>query len=168
MTASQLTRRIRIWLGLFLAGLVLSGLSAFPLEGEMRLATAVLGISSQPASSSETGVRAWLRLVRDGVVETNRRYPFLAYGTDWLAFGHLVIAVAFFGPMRDPVRNRWIITFGLVACAGVIPVAFIAGHVRGIPLAWRLLDCCFGIFGAIPLLVCRHYIRLLEERDAQP
>jgi hypothetical protein len=166
MTASQLTRRIRVWLGLFIAGLVLSGLTAFPLERELRVATAILGVSAAPSTIPESGLHAWLRLVRDGVVETNRRYPFLAYGTDWLAFGHLVIAVAFIGPFRDPVRNKWVITFGLIACVGVIPLALIAGHVRGIPLAWRVLDCCFGVFGSVPLLLCRRYIRLLEGGHA--
>jgi len=49
------------------------------------------------------------------------------------------------------VRNKWVITFGLIACAGVIPLALIAGQVRGIPFAWRLIDCSFGVVGGIPL-----------------
>ena len=56
---------------------------------------------------------------------------------DWLAFAHLVIAVAFLSPFIDPVRNKWIIAFGWIACGGVIPLALIAGHIRGIPIAWR-------------------------------
>jgi hypothetical protein len=97
---------------------------------------------------------------------TNRQYPFLAYGTDWLAFAHLVIAIVFVGPYRDPVRNKWVITFGLIACAGVIPLALIAGQIRAIPVAWRLIDCSFGVFGGIPLLVCRRQIHALEGIDA--
>jgi hypothetical protein len=58
---------------------------------------------------------------------------FLAYGTDLLAFAHLVIAVAFIGPHIDPPRNKWAITFGLIACAGVVPMPIIAGPIRGIP-----------------------------------
>jgi hypothetical protein len=38
--------------------------------------------------------------------------PFLAYGTDWLAFAHLAIAVVFIGPWINPVRSQWVITFG--------------------------------------------------------
>jgi hypothetical protein len=91
-------------------------------------------------------------------------HPFLAYGTDWLAFAHLVIAVAFIGPFIDPVRNKWIITFGLISCAGVIPLALIAGPIRGIPFPWRLIDCSFGIFGCIPLLRCRSLILDLERQ----
>ncbi|SCF41963.1 hypothetical protein [Micromonospora mirobrigensis] len=33
----------------------------------------------------------------------------MLYGTDWLAFAHLVLAVAFWGPLRDPVRNVWVV-----------------------------------------------------------
>ena len=105
--------------------------------------------------------------VRDAVIDTNARYPFLAYGTDWLAFSHLVIAVAFIGPLRDPVRNIWVIDFGLIACVGVIPMALIAGHIRAIPLWWQLIDCSFGIFGAIPLLLVRQWIRALATCEAR-
>jgi hypothetical protein len=96
---------------------------------------------------------------------TNNRFPFLAYGTDWLAFAHLVIAVAFLGPYRDPVRNKWVITFGLFACAGVIPLALIAGPIRGIPIEWRIIDCSFGVIGAIPLLLCMWHVAALENLE---
>ncbi len=154
----RLTKRIRVWLAIFMMGLILSGLTAFPLEWELRLATMLFGTFSDPSD-----LAAWLVRVRNGLIDTNRRYPFLAYGTDWLAFSHLVIAVAFLGPFREPVRNKWVIAFGLIACAGVIPLALIAGHIRGIPLGWRLLDCCFGVFGSIPLLICRRQIALVER-----
>ncbi len=98
---------------------------------------------------------------------TNAFYPFLAYGTDWLAFAHLVIAVAFIGPYVDPVRNKWVITFGLIACAGVVPLALIAGAIRGIPLYWRAIDSGFGILCCIPLLICRRHIRTVEQTKEQ-
>lgn len=153
-------RRIRRWLGFFIVGLVLSGVTAFPLLSELRLLVGAL-----PAGDgSFPELAAWLRRVHSALEQVDRDYPFLAYGTDWLAFGHLVIAVAFIGPWRDPVRNAWVIDFGLIACAMVIPLAFIAGSVRGIPLWWRLIDCSFGVFGAIPLLVVR---RLTARLAAQ-
>jgi len=105
----------------------------------------------------------WIEAVDKAIAETNARYPFLAYGTDWLAFAHLAIAVAFVGPLLDPVRNKWLITFGLIACAGVIPLAMIAGSIRGIPFPWRLIDCSFGLFGSIPLFLCRRSIGVLER-----
>jgi hypothetical protein len=160
--AAVVTRRIRIWLAVFIGGLVLSGITAFPIESELSVLTKLLGITDGPSSAPESWLHSWLRHVQHGVADTNRSYPFLAYGTDWLAFGHLVIAVAFIGPFRDPVRNQWVITFGLIACAAVIPMALTAGAVRGIPFAWRLIDCSFGVVGAVPLLFCRHYIRRLE------
>jgi hypothetical protein len=108
----------------------------------------------------------WLERVSAALSATNGKYPFLAYGTDWLAFAHLVIAVAFIGPWRDPVRNRWVLQFGLIACAGVIPLALIAGQIRGIPLGWRMIDCSFGVLGAIPLLACLRWTRALEQLQA--
>jgi hypothetical protein len=81
------------------------------------------------------------------------------YGTDWLAFGHLMIAIAFIGPLRDPVRNIWVVEFGMIACVLVIPAALICGFVRGIPFFWRLIDCSFGVFGIVPLYLAWRLIR---------
>jgi hypothetical protein len=159
-------RRIRFWLGLFMGGLILSGLTAFPLQSELSWLTRVLQAGPLAGVGASTHLLPWLERVTDALSETNSRYPFLAYGTDWLAFAHLVIAIAFLGPYLDPVRNRWIITFGLIACAGVIPLALIAGQVRGIPLGWRLIDCSFGMFGSIPLLICWQLTRALERSQA--
>jgi hypothetical protein len=146
-----------------MAGLVLSGITAFPLERELGWMVAFLHAGWVRPMAEATHLMAWVERVRQGVSATNASYPFLAYGTDWLAFAHLVIAVAFVGPYIDPVRNKWVITFGLVACAGVIPLALIAGEMRGIPVAWRLIDCSFGIVGSVPLLICRRAIVGLEE-----
>jgi hypothetical protein len=158
-----LLRRIRMWIALFIVGLVLSGLTAFPLQHELGWLNHLLGVAPLTPAAGEPGLHTWLRRVYDALADTNSRYPFLAYGTDWLAFAHLVIAVAFIGPLRDPVRNKWVLTFGVIACAGVLPLAFIAGPLRGIPFYWRLIDSSFGLFGAIPLLLCLGYVRQLER-----
>ena len=76
-----------------------------------------------------------------------------AYGTDWLAFAHLVIAVAFVGPLRDPVKNVWVVEWGMIACLSVIPLALICGPIRGIPFCWQIIDCSFGVVGVIPLAI---------------
>jgi hypothetical protein len=91
------------------------------------------------------------------------------YGTDWLAFAHIVIAIAFVGPLRDPVRNIWVVEFGLIACALVIPAALIFGPLRGIPFFWQLIDCSFGVGGFIPLWVTRQQIVRLQtlEKSSQ-
>lgn len=151
---------IRIWLVVFVIGLIASGLTAFPIETELGY---LVGLLKHLGVHQSSALMTWLVRVRDTLADVNDRYPFLAYGTDWLAFAHLVIAVAFIGPIRDPVRNRWVVDFGLIACAAVVPLALIAGHVRGIPWWWRLIDCSFGVFGAVPLLVARSLIQRLER-----
>ena len=160
-----LLRRIRFLLVAFTIALVLSGLTAVPIEYELKVLARMLGVEHVRSPAQTSGLRAWIVTVRNAVADTNARYPFLAYGTDWLAFAHLVIAIAFIGPIRDPVRNRWVVTFGIIACVSVFPLALIAGPIRGIPLYWRIIDCAFGVFGVIPLLLCRRYIAELERAD---
>jgi len=158
-------RATRFWLGIVMAGLILSGITAFPLETELHFFLILLQSAPLRTFAELTHLLPWISRVYNALASTNRDFPFLAYGTDWLAFAHLVIAVAFIGPYRDPVRNKWVITFGLVASAGVIPLALIAGQVRGIPIVWRLVDCSFGIFGGIPLLLCRRHIFEIERAE---
>jgi hypothetical protein len=165
MEQTATLRRIRFWLAVFIAGLILSGVTAFPLQSEVGWLDSLIRADSLRPIAGFTGLTWWIDRVNDGLRATNAHYPFLAYGTDWLAFAHLVIALAFIGPYIDPVRNKWVITFGLSACAGVIPLALIAGQVRGIPLPWRLIDCSFGIVGSIPLLICRRAVVALERED---
>ena len=167
MGQSDHLRRIRIWLVIFMAGLVLSGVTAFPLESELRWLVWFLHSSWLEPIAQSSQLLPWIERVATGLAETNSRFPFLAYGTDWLAFAHIAIAVAFIGPYIDPVRNKWFITFGLIACAGVIPLALIAGQVREIPFAWRLIDCGFGVLGCIPLLLCRQSIHALEHEGIE-
>jgi hypothetical protein len=157
---NQELRRIRICVAIVIIGLVLSGLTAFPLVHE----SGILLHFVERLIPDGVGLSGWISKVHEGLVETSRRYPFLAYGTDWLAFAHLVLAVLFVGPWRDPVRNRWVIEFGLIACAGVLPLALIAGPIRGIPLFWRVGDCSFGILGAIPLLIALKAVHRMEDR----
>jgi hypothetical protein len=165
MTQTDYLHRIRFWLAVFIGGLVMSGVTAFPLQSELGwLVSQMKDGALQPIAQS-TGLLSWIERVYEGVFVTNAHYPFLAYGTDWLAFAHLVIAIVFIGPYLDPVRNKWVVTFGLIACAAVVPLALIAGHVRGIPFGWRLIDCSFGVFGSLPLLRCRWLILKLEDTE---
>lgn len=159
MTSSQHLRSIRFWLSLFIAGLILSGVTAFPLEHEIAWLAAFL--AAHPILPS--GTILWIDRVHHALYYDSVQAPFLAYGTDWLAFAHLALAVAFLGPLVDPVRNKWVLQCGLIACAGVLALALIAGPIRGIPFPWRLIDCSFGIFGAIPLLVALHRTAQLEK-----
>ena len=158
--------RVRVLLIGFIIGLVLSGITAFPLEWELNLLARWLGATPNSTPSEYSGLLHWIVKVRNGLRQTNAEFPFIAYGTDWLAFGHLVIATAFIGPLRDPVRNKWILDWGLIACLGIIPLAMICGPLRGIPFYWRLIDCSFGVIGAIPLWICRKYVLELEQNKS--
>lgn len=155
-------RLIRRWLVFFIIALIISGATAFALETEMRWL-----VVSWPFSRSGA-LFGWVNRVYESLVEINIRYPYLAYGYDWLAFAHVVIAIAFIGPLRDPVRNKWVIEFGMIACILVVPLAFIAGAVRGIPVYWRLIDCSFGLTGLIPLTICYRTIKKLEQQEKSP
>jgi hypothetical protein len=42
------------------------------------------------------------------------------------------------------------------------------GGIRGIPIWWRLIDCSFGIFGAIPLLLARRATKQLAALQPEP
>ena len=155
-----LLSRIRLFTQLFIIGLFLSGATAIPLDGEVSLLVKCFHADGNPAVWAQ-----WLMRVNDALAQTRAQHPFLFYGTDWLAFGHFMIALVFVGALRDPVRNRWLFDFGLIACVLVIPYAFIFGGVRGIPIWWRLIDCSFGVFGFIPLWFCRRWTIELENAD---
>jgi hypothetical protein len=143
------------WIVFFMIALFLSGLTALPVEKELAFLSRCF--------SPDTKFGAWIDKVYIGVKNTNDKYPFIAYGYDWLAFAHFVLAVLFIGPFRDPIRNKWVIEFGIIACLLVIPFAFIAGHYRGIPAGWRLIDCMFGVIGLIPLTICYRKVCSLER-----
>jgi hypothetical protein len=152
----QLCKSIRHLLIFFIVSLILSGITAFPLETELKWVC-----SWWPEKQS--AFYLWLNTCMQAISDTNAKYPYLAYGYDWLAFAHLVIAVVFIGPLRDPVKNIWVIEFGIIACAMIIPLALFAGHIRQIPFFWRLIDCSFGLVGWIPLYYCHKKIRQLER-----
>ncbi|MEV7281971.1 hypothetical protein [Streptomyces sp. NPDC093111] len=157
-----LLKRIRVWLVVFIVCLVLSGATAFPLVTELRLVDGALDSWASPVADAFPGLAEWISRVRTGLEGADARAPYLLYGTDWLAFAHLVIAVAFYGPYRDPVRNIWVIEFGMIACVGIIPLALICGPLRDIPFWWSVIDMSFGVFGILPLLAVRRLIKRLE------
>lgn len=84
-------------------------------------------------------------------------------GTIGWRFAHFVIAIAFIGPYKNPVKNIWVIEFGMIACVLILPYAFAFCALRGIPYWWTLIDCSFGVFGIIPLWICRQKILEMEK-----
>jgi hypothetical protein len=161
----RVLRRYRTAMVLFMIGLILSGLTAFPLQREIEGIVFLRGLQGASPESDVPSFDRWMLTVRDGLRETYARYPWIGYGTDWLAMAHLAIAVFFIGPLVDPRRNIWVIQAGLIACVMVIAVALICGEIRQIPWGWRMIDCSFGMIGALPLLYCLRLVRMMPKQQ---
>jgi hypothetical protein len=150
---------IKRWVVLFIMVLFISGLTVLPAELELKTALAMV-----PQGS---GVYKWLDKILDAYMSVAANKNFLLYGYDWLAFAHFVLAILFIGPYKDPVKNIWVIEFGMIASVLILPFAFIAGGIRGIPVWWRLVDCSFGVFGFLLLWYCysrlKNIIQLQKE-----
>ena len=150
-------KKIRRVIVVFITLLVLSGVTAFPLITEVDWMMAHL-------SSFPPFFHHWIKQVADAVHQTP---SVVLYGTDWLAFAHIIIALFFVGVYIDPVKNKFNITVGIVSCIAVFPLAFICGPIRGIPFYHVLIDCSFGALGLIPLLYVKHQIKLLEKNSTK-
>ncbi len=153
----RLLTKIRRLILFFMFALIISGVTAFSVETELHWLL-------QHSSSIPLPLLNWLQACYDAITATNLKFPMLAYGYDWLAFAHIVIATAFIGPLKDPVKNIWIINWAIIACFGVFPLAFIAGPIRHIPMFHILIDCSFGVLALIPLLICKKWIRQLKKQ----
>ncbi|NNE93542.1 MAG: hypothetical protein HKN23_17990 [Verrucomicrobiales bacterium] len=155
--------RIRCAVVFIIFGLVVSGATAFPLVWELEGAASIVAADGNlDPAAADNGLEHWILKVREGLVETGEKYPFLAYGTDWLAFGHFIIALFFVPVYRDPVRyigNLWV---GLAACVLVIPLALICGPIRGIPVSWQLIDCSFGVVCFFPMWLVIRWTKQIE------
>ena len=149
--------KIRAAILFIVLAILISGITVFPIQSE--LAWLMAHPEWVPGFARE-----WLQQIYLAVKNTNTAYPMLAYGFDWLAFAHIVIAMAFIGPYRDPVKNEWVIDWAMLACIAVFPLAFIAGTARQIPLFHILIDCSFGAVGLIPLWLCKKWIKQLSQK----
>lgn len=157
-----LRRRLKTLTWLFIVGLVFSGLTAVPIMTQFELGVRWFGEDFRSGPLPEF-VSKWLASVWTGVKSANASAPYIWYGTDWLAFGHVAIAVSMWGAIDDPARNRWLYKFAMIACVLVIPWALVFGAIRGIPLWWRAIDSMFGILGFIPAWLCWRWSGELEE-----
>jgi hypothetical protein len=152
---NSIRSRVRLCIWIIIIGLFISGVTAFPIETEL-----AFFVKHQPDTSST--LTNWLNKVYMAVKDTNTRYPFISYGTDWLAFAHVMLAILFIGPLVDPVRNIWVVQFGIIAAVFIFPLAFIAGSIRGIPFFWQCIDCSFGVITLAILLPCYKWIKQME------
>lgn len=161
MNTSKDLQLIRRWLAFFIVALLISGLTAVPL---VQL-TGLLAAWTAPFGGA---LAEWAAYAAEAVAHVADAYPMLLYGTDWLAFAHVVIALAFIGPWRDPVRNRWVVEWGLWCCALVVLVAFAWAPVRDIPFFWRCVDASFGVIGAVPLFIVLRAIDRMAAPSPHP
>ena len=161
MNTSRPLTFARIWLVLFSVALIASGTTAIFARQGLRLLAPLFAHGSL-LDGLWPSMALWLSLVHAAVEETYTRYPFLAYGYDWLAFGHFIISIPFLMAIRDPLRHAWVITYGISACLAVLPFAILFGALRGIPLFWRGVDTLFGIGGLIVLLILRRQLQSLK------
>src|SRR5688572_7665904 len=129
----QLCRRIKACTWLLITGLIVSGVTAIPLQTELDILARLFRSENLAPEQAASGFVKWILIVREGLAVTNAKYPFMAYGTDWLAFAHIVIAIAFIGALQHPTRNLWLFKFGIIACVLIIPWALLFGELRGIP-----------------------------------
>ncbi len=116
-------RRVRALLVFFIFALAMSGITAIPLQWELGILNRLAGPESVVGSWLPR-MAEWIGRVNQGVQTEYGQYPFLAYGTDWLAFGHIVIAIAFIGPLRDPAKNLWVF--------GIIPLWFVRREILAV------------------------------------
>jgi hypothetical protein len=146
--------KIRIVLGTFVVLLILSGVTAFPVRTEINFL--VRHIASFPLF-----LQAWI-LQLEGVISATP--DIILYGTDWLAFAHIIISMFFVPVFFDPVKHKSNVIIGMIACLAVFPLAFICGPVRGIPFFHQLIDCAFGVGGIALLYYVYKKITVLEKR----
>ncbi|WP_345948301.1 hypothetical protein ABDD95_15750 [Mucilaginibacter sp. PAMB04274] len=159
LVQQQLRSQIKTYVWIIIIGLAISGLTAFPLESELAWLT-------HHSGALPVTMQKWLNTIYEAIRQTNQQYPFLSYGTDWLAFAHVVLAILFVGPLIDPVKNIWVIQFGMIACVLIFPLAFIAGPIRHIPVFWRFIDSSFGVICFIPLWLTYGSVKKLEKLPA--
>lgn len=144
--------KIRTALIVFVALLILSGVSAFPLRTEMDFLI-------RHRAWFPDDLQNWILKIYTAV---NRTPDLILYGTDWLAFAHIVIALFFIPVYTDPVRYKANLVVAMIACGAVFLLAFICGPIRGIPFFHQLIDCSFGLLGFIPLFFVYKKIKQLE------
>lgn len=153
----QLRKKIKAAIIVTIIGLLLNGISAVPLVTELRIVLSNSGMLPQ-------SLRDWLVYVEKGITETTTNYKFMRYGFDWLAFAHFLIAIAFFGPLKDPVKNEWVISWGMIASVLSLVMALAWERYRGIPFVWSLIDAVVAIVAFVILWLCYKWIQELKKQ----
>jgi peptidoglycan/LPS O-acetylase OafA/YrhL len=146
-------KTIRRHLVLFMLILMLSGITAFPIQTEIDFMYS--HITSFPSMFTD-----WITILYTNI---NSTPDVMFYGTDWLAFAHIIIALFFVPVYLDPIKHKANLYVGMVACLLIFPLAFICGPIRNIPFFHQLIDCSFGIIGIIYLYFILQRINKLNH-----
>jgi hypothetical protein len=141
----------------FIVLLALSGITAFPLRTE-------ISWLMQHAAIFPNFLQVWIKQLYYVINDTSDT---MLYGTDWLAFAHLVIALFFIPVYIDPKKYAINLRIAQIACLGVFPLAFICGAIRNIPFFHQLIDCSFGVLGFLLLAFIYKRIQHLEKNEKQ-
>ena len=158
-SSNELRKKIRLAIILTILGLIVSGITAFPLLAELRI---MLHFKHMFPSFL---VEWWVK-VRTAIKYTNDNYPLVLYGYDWLGFAHFLIALAFFGPLRDPIKNQWVVQWGMIASGLTIVMALVAEPFRDIPFFWSMVDAIIGLGAFVILWTCNKWIEALKAKES--
>ena len=85
----------------------------------------MLGVPDATSAAGHSGLTFWILTVRFGLEDMYQHYPWIAYGTDWLAFGHIIISLFFVGAFIRPEESRTTIQVGIAACILILPLALV-------------------------------------------
>ncbi len=154
---SAVWREIKLLLSGCIIALVISGATA------MIVPEGIAWLDKSIPTTWST-IYQWIHFVH---LEIQASPKFLLYGFDWLAFAHYVIALSFYGVWKDPVKNKWVIEWAMLASIFIFPLAFVMGTIRGIPFWWQLIDCSFGVVSLIPLIMIHRRIKVLEIQERE-
>lgn len=151
----KVKKQIKILLVIYVTALAVSGFTAMIAPEGIRYL-----VDHVPPTWNT--VHSWLMYVH---IQIQSSPKFLLYGYDWLAFAHYVIALIFWGVWKEPVKNKWVVEWAMIASLLIFPLAFGMGYLRGIPFWWQLIDCSFGVGSIIPLLMIHRRIRIVEREE---
>ncbi len=146
-------KTIKLHLALFMFILMLSGITAFPIQTE-------IDFMYKHHTSFPPVFTEWITKLYTNLHSTP---DVMFYGTDWLAFAHIIITLFFVPVYLDPVKHKAILYVGMIACMLVFPLAFICGPIRHIPFFHQLIDCSFGVIGILYLYFILHCINKLKR-----
>ena len=148
-------KTIRIHLLLFISLLAISGLTAFPIQTEIDFM--VKNINYFPSFLQD-----WITSLYRDIHNTP---SVMFYGTDWLAFAHIIIGLFFIPVYLNPFMYKINLQIGIIACFLVFPLAFVCGPIRNIPFFHQLIDCSFGVLGSAYLYFILRKINNLKSHE---